>query len=158
MSIDANDGSVPENPQAPARKPRSAKIAIVVIAAAVVVLLAGAAVVLFALREPVKAAAQDVFQSPLLTAKATCAPSSVYAQVGDGGNTLTVQTEGKEDRGITYAELDCFWRELKVSDAVKSEMEATRALDGRQVGDWGDYHASWSYHPDRGFSMVVTIK
>jgi hypothetical protein len=158
MSIDPNGGLMPEIPQVPARNPRSTKVVFAVIAAGAVLLIAGVAVVLYATREPIKAAAQEAFQSPLLTAKATCAPSSVYAQVGDGGDTLTVQTEGEEDDGITYAQLGCFWKELKVTDAVKSEMEATRALDGRQAGDWGDYHASWSYHPDSGFSMVVTIK
>lgn len=160
MSMNAEDefrvGTGPQ-PSVP-RKRGTTKFVVMGIAAAVALVLGGLAVVLFAAREPVKEAAQKAFQSPLLTAKAKCAPSSVYAQVGDGGDSLTLQSEGKEDPGITYNELGCFWTELKVTDAIRSEMESTRALDGKQAGDWGDYHASWSYHPDSGFTMIVTVK
>jgi hypothetical protein len=35
-------------------------------------------------------------------------------------------------------------------------MDNTRALDGMQTASWGNYEASWTYHPDEGLDVVVT--
>lgn len=87
----------------------------------------------------------------------TCAPFSSYAVIGDDGDTLTIRSLGKKDAGLSLAQLECFMTELEVTDAIRSEIGSTRALDGRQTGDWDDYHASWAYHPDHGLGMVVTL-
>jgi hypothetical protein len=104
------------------------------------------------------AAAESPAQSALVLAQQKCVSNSPYATIGDAGATLILQSQGDEQRGITYAQLDCFWRQLKVTDAIKSEIETTRALDGRQSAQWGPFSAFWSYHPDDGLRMTITLR
>jgi len=78
--------------------------------------------------------------------------------VGDGGRTLLIDTKGEEDAfGTNVASVACLLTELDVSDAVVSRIDSTRALDGRQEGEWGDYTASWGYHPDSGLDLVIEL-
>jgi hypothetical protein len=46
---------------------------------------------------------------------------------------------------------------LKVPQAVRSHMEQTRALDGRQTDTWPGFTASWTYHPEQGLDVVVQV-
>jgi hypothetical protein len=95
--------------------------------------------------------------SPLESAKQACAPDSAYAVIGDGGDSLVLRSEGRRASGLSAAELRCFMAELEVTDAIMNELGTTRALDGRQGADWDGYHATWTYHPDSGLAMVVTV-
>ncbi|RLP89283.1 hypothetical protein EAD89_15130 [Micromonospora sp. BL4] len=96
-------------------------------------------------------------KSPFATAKEKCGSAATgEAELGDEGKTLTLHGDGKESSGLSYSTLECYWSALDMPDSVKAEVEATRALDGRQSGDWADIHASWSYHPDSGLQMVLT--
>jgi hypothetical protein len=38
-----------------------------------------------------------------------------------------------------------------------AHMTSTRALDGRQTASWDGIDAAWSYHPDSGMNMTVSI-
>jgi hypothetical protein len=77
--------------------------------------------------------------------------------VADGGDTLVVDGKGGDDLiGADINDIVCVLDALKMPTSVRSEITATRALDGRQQGTWGDYRASWSYHPDTGLNLVVT--
>jgi hypothetical protein len=49
----------------------------------------------------------------------------------------------------------CVLQGLEASDSVIARMDNTRALDGRQTGTWGDFEASWGYHPDDGLNLVI---
>jgi len=40
---------------------------------------------------------------------------------------------------------------------VISRMSATRALDGMQDGQWEGISASWTYHPDDGLNITLTM-
>ncbi|HET7415312.1 MAG TPA: hypothetical protein VFI97_06405 [Arthrobacter sp.] len=75
--------------------------------------------------------------------------------VGDGGQSISMQTEGMESVGATYTDVVCVLEELGVSDSVTARMETTRALDGRLSGTWDGFSASWGYHPDSGLNIVV---
>jgi hypothetical protein len=35
-------------------------------------------------------------------------------------------------------------------------MQNTRALDGMQDASWDNYKATWSFHPDNGFDLIIT--
>ncbi|MDZ5443411.1 hypothetical protein U2F26_11800 [Micromonospora sp. 4G57] len=97
-------------------------------------------------------------KSPFVLAKEKCGSTfGSDVELGDEGRTLTLHGDGKESSGLSFGKLECYWSELKMPDSVKEELLATRALDGRQSGDWDGVHASWSYHPDSGLQMVFTL-
>ena len=37
-----------------------------------------------------------------------------------------------------------------------AHIESTRALDGYQQETFGEFSASWTYHPDDGLNMTIT--
>jgi hypothetical protein len=75
----------------------------------------------------------------------------------DGGKTLIVNTKPKDDDplGLTSLALDCIYGELAVPAHISERIGVTRALDGRQDGSWGEFTASWSYHPDSGANIII---
>ncbi|MEV0456461.1 hypothetical protein [Catellatospora methionotrophica] len=148
----------PEPASRPAKRRRTG-LFVGLIALAVLVLLAGGGLLVWVVltKTPAGDVVASAVESPLVSAQKKCAPGNSYAEIGDGGNTLMLQSEGEEDPGISYTQLKCFLDELKVSDAVRSEIGQTRALDGKQNGEWGKFKASWRYHPDSGLNMVVTM-
>ncbi|GAA3739585.1 hypothetical protein GCM10022239_14040 [Leifsonia bigeumensis] len=80
--------------------------------------------------------------------------------VEDGGKTLIVRTKPKDDDilGISTLALDCVYEQLDMPKYLTEEIGVTRALDGRQAGEWADYTASWSYHPDNGMNLIIVQK
>jgi hypothetical protein len=38
------------------------------------------------------------------------------------------------------------------------QMKKTRALDGTQSASWDAIEATWSYHPDNGFDIILEEK
>lgn len=79
--------------------------------------------------------------------------------VGDDGLSLILDLEG-EDYGsgdLSFFDLECILEQLNVTDVVFNSMLETRSLDGRQSGEWGDFKASWSYHPDDGLDVIVEL-
>lgn len=135
-------------PEAEALQPPGLRRRYLLVGAAVVaVLLVAGAVIAFTSRS-----------SPFEVAREKCgAASDAYARLGDDGKTLTLRSVGKESRGLSFDELECYWSELEMPDSVRAEVESTRALDGRQSGEWNGIRASWSYHPDSGVQMVFTL-
>lgn len=79
--------------------------------------------------------------------------------IGDGGRTLTIDTTGEDGtRGTDIVYGLCVLGELEVPDSVMSRIEQTTSLDGQQSGSWDGITATWSYHPDRGLDMVLTLE
>lgn len=100
--------------------------------------------------------AEALAPSPFVVALDTCDLSdSAYATIGDDGASLELQSEGDEAVGMSADEFVCVIEALDVSDAVISRLETTRALDGRQEASWGNFSASWTYHPDNGVNMLI---
>lgn len=78
------------------------------------------------------------------------------ATVADGGDTLILDHKGEDDLlGLDYEQFACALQELDVSSSVVSQMDNTRALDGRQSASWGGYEITWSYHPDSGLEAII---
>ncbi len=94
--------------------------------------------------------------SSMQAARSNC--GAQYAVVvSDGGRTLVIDGQGKEDSsGVSTSVLDCLLDQLHAPTSVVEQMYSTRALDGRQQADWPNYHASWTYHPDHGLDLIVT--
>lgn len=88
--------------------------------------------------------------------QATCyLPAAVLA---DENRTLILDLVGDDPgSGITGTDaLPCVLVALDTPQSVIARMEHTRALDGVQDATWGTYSATWSYHPDTGFDLIVT--
>lgn len=78
-------------------------------------------------------------------------------EIGDGGHTLSIDMRGEEDfSGVSIENISCILDQLSTPDSIIDQMESTRALDGRQEASWRDLHASWTYHPDDGFAIIIT--
>lgn len=77
--------------------------------------------------------------------------------VEDGGTTLIVNTkpEDEDALGLSSLALECVYEELDVPSHITARIGATRALDGRQDGEWDGFEASWGYHPDAGANLIV---
>ncbi|MGC0142113.1 hypothetical protein [Pseudactinotalea sp. Z1732] len=80
------------------------------------------------------------------------------AQLADEGRTLLLQTAGEENPlGMDYLEVLCAFIALDVPTRVTTQIAATRALDGRVSDSWDVYTATWTYHPNSGLNLMITI-
>lgn len=57
---------------------------------------------------------------------------------------------------VSFDGLTCVLGALDTPTSVIAQMESTRALDGMQSATWGDFKASWNYHPDDGLDVIIT--
>lgn len=74
--------------------------------------------------------------------------------VSVSGSTFALPTEAERAGLATQVSL-CILEELDVPDSVMAKVQDTTAMMGRQSDSWGDYTASWTYHPDHGLELVV---
>lgn len=75
--------------------------------------------------------------------------------VGDEGDSLLIDTNNS-DTDITV--LACVLDAIGATQALISNIDATTAMMGRQSEDVGGYHYEWSYHPDSGINMTITVQ
>lgn len=95
--------------------------------------------------------------SPLATAVETCnLAGNTDLTVGDAGRTLTIDGANDAGMGLDIGDTACVVAELGITDAAVTRIDQTRALDGMQDATWGDYQASWTYHPDDGLDLLIT--
>lgn len=79
-------------------------------------------------------------------------------KLGDSDRTLTIDSKGEDDLvGAELADAGCVLKALSITDKAMSHMSTTRAMDGRQTATWEGIDAAWSYHPDSGLDMTVSI-
>lgn len=79
--------------------------------------------------------------------------------LGDEGYSLVMDTQGDDDLAAgqdSYEDVACVVAKLDIPDSVVARIDATRALDGMQSATWGEFGASWTYHPDNGLDLIVT--
>lgn len=99
-----------------------------------------------------------VTSSPMADAAKACdVETNSWIDVGDEGRSISMKSEGEESDGADLADMACVFSEIDTPDSVISRIDSTRALDGRQTADWGEYSASWGYHPDDGLDIVIEV-
>lgn len=88
--------------------------------------------------------------------------------IGDDGETLILDGEGKDDRKLVggkmttvgeklaIEDIGCALAGIDTPDSVIAMMEGTRAMDGRQTQTADGYSYTWSYHPDNGLDIIIT--
>ena len=97
--------------------------------------------------------------------RATLIPAAVAACgldasiVGDDGRSVLLDGKGKDafSGDLTIDDLICVLGALNTPDAVIDHMSHTRSLDGTQTDEWGDFSASWTYHPDNGLDIIIRL-
>jgi hypothetical protein len=80
------------------------------------------------------------------------------SQIGDDGDSLTLNGKGNDDAtGVSIDDFNCIMTGLGTPDSVVSHVGQTTSVDGRQTETWGNLSMSWSYHPDRGADVVFSV-
>ena len=85
-----------------------------------------------------------------------------FATLSSDYSALTIDTNPK-DTGYSYYEdeataaivaTNSF---LNLPASVTEKMSSTRALDGMQSQNCGDFTVSWTYHPDNGLRVIYEV-
>lgn len=72
------------------------------------------------------------------------------------GQSVSFDTEGEEDaNGDTVFSAFCLLRATGAPDYIFDSIKETRALDGRLEETYGEYRASWNYHPNDGLNLTL---
>lgn len=84
-----------------------------------------------------------------------------YASLGYDGKSLTIDTKpndsyysGEADALSAIAVINVF---LGLPSSLIDKMSSTRALDGIQSQDCGNYTVTWNYHPDNGMKVIYEV-
>ena len=102
------------------------------------------------------ASAEPLGSTPIQSAVETCEMGDeIGVEVMDEGRSVSLDTSGEESLGASYFDALCVLKELGIPDSAVSRMQNTRALDGNQSAQWGDFSATWGYHPDSGLDVIV---
>ena len=103
-------------------------------------------------------------KSKLSEAYETCCGDldSKYASLGYDGKSLTIDsnpTDNKysgddEDAVRAMVMVNAF---LELPSSLNDKISSTRALDGMQSQDCGDYTVTWNYHPNNGMKIIYEV-
>ena len=82
-----------------------------------------------------------------------------HAQLADAGRTIIIpgvgQNEPLDERSNALESMECILQEADATAAVQERIGTTRALDGMQEADFGQFSAFWTYHPDDGLNLTI---
>ena len=152
------------SPVSPVKSRRPLLIGAIAVALVLLVAIA-ASVAVTAKRSSDQAAAEQAAEDARLAREQVLAQASSTcdlnftsgATLGDGGRTLTLDTQGEDDSsGVSIEKVACVLSTVDTPDAVLSALDSTRALDGRQRASWDNIDAEWSYHPNSGLNLILT--
>lgn len=73
------------------------------------------------------------------------------------GDATSLVVDGAGDQFKSAPAALCLLTALKADAATISQVQSTTALMGRQTAAWGDYTATWSFHPDNGMDMTIQM-
>lgn len=72
------------------------------------------------------------------------------------GKSVSFDTKGEDDAdGNLLASPLCVLNGLLAPDYIFDSLSNTRALDGLIEESWGEFRASWRYHPDTGLQITI---
>jgi len=78
---------------------------------------------------------------------------SAYVTADEGG--LVIEGEGEESPGAPITTVVCVLAELDIPSSVLTRISNTTSQMGLVEGEWADYSASWSYHPNNGLFIHI---
>ncbi len=68
---------------------------------------------------------------------------------------MSVHMSTKGAGAVSHEDVNCVLGVLSAPGYVVSHIETTRALDGQQVDEWGEFAARWTYHPRQGLQITI---
>ena len=140
----------------PASKPPSTtpRWVVPVIAGMAVLLVAAGVSLYLATRHfgPAASPAASPTSTPIRDAYFGCGQ---VGEVSDQDHTIVLDTLGGNLTKATAADVNCILQHLGAPNAIYETMLKTRAIDGRQRGQWSTFEASWTYHPDHGLNVII---
>jgi hypothetical protein len=70
---------------------------------------------------------------------------------------MFIDGAGETSFGVDLSITLCVLDALEIPRTVESRIYNTTAIMGQQEAFWDDIVASWSYHPDRGLDLSLTL-
>jgi hypothetical protein len=70
---------------------------------------------------------------------------------------LFIDGDGDEGTGASIEDIVCILDELGTPASVIGRIETTTSLMGMVEGSWSDYQAEWTYHPDNGLDLSISV-
>ena len=76
--------------------------------------------------------------------------------------SLTIDTNPEDSSYYVYED-DALYAIVAINDylglpsSLIDKMSSTRALDGIQTQDCGEYTVTWNYHPDNGMKVIYEV-
>ncbi len=97
------------------------------------------------------------FQSALDTCLSAGEDGYDDVQIGEDGQTMYLDGSGEDDySALEYSSEFCILNALDIPEIIITRMNATSSLMGVQTGDWDNFSASWTYHPNNGLDVSIT--
>jgi len=82
--------------------------------------------------------------------------TSPFVDVDAGG--LMLEGLGEEKQGLPAYRTFCVLEELEIPQSIVTRIENTNSTMGLVEGEWDQYQASWTYHPNNGLDVFVKIR
>lgn len=142
-------------PGTPAPAPKSKKSLWIILGAC-----AAAVVLLIVIAAAVSGAAESAKRAAVIKdAVEKCGVLNTTGfNLGDKDTTLTIDTKGTKDAtGADLMDAGCVLKNLNITDKAMAHMVGTRAIDGRQTETWNGVEAAWTFHPDTGMNMTLSL-
>lgn len=105
----------------------------------------------------------DERKSKLREAYETCCnPPVDYAELSSDGTSLVIDTNPIDKDYCRYGAdaslaITLCNTKLELPSSLSDKMSSTRALDGMQSQNCGDFTVSWTYHPDNGLRVIYEV-
>lgn len=84
-----------------------------------------------------------------------CGISTLGYDVLDDGESIQFRRASTlETHKATGSQIKCFAGEIGAPSSFEFKLENTRALDGTLSEKWGNFQATWTYHPSQGLNII----
>lgn len=121
-----------------------------------VVLVLGLGLVLSSCGGPSLADARDACESKLKDEVSAAGYANTDGYFSLDGDVLTVQQPESGDAQTLFAfdGAECVIEETGGPSSIKSKIETTKGIDGRQSDTYGDLEVSWTYDGTHGLQVI----
>lgn len=92
-----------------------------------------------------------IFESTYSDCQLNLGGKAMFAKIGDDGHTLDLRGR------MNASDRACVLEALDMPDGVMAHIKQTRAVDGMQEDAWLNIRARWTYDPDNGLHIILTL-